>query len=76
MRVPDIFTRVTFRDFCAQLFEVSGDLGLLLIRAGDTETQVGQHLGNSGHADAADADEVNMLKASKHKNQLAEGSKQ
>ena len=37
------------------------------IGAGDLHAQVEQNLGNAAHADAADADEVRVLRGGKHR---------
>jgi hypothetical protein len=42
------------------------DFRFFLIRAGNTETKVRQHFGNARHANAADADKMNVLERSEH----------
>jgi hypothetical protein len=37
-----------------------------LIRTSDAKAKVGQHFADAGHANAADANEVNVLEGSEH----------
>src|SRR5436190_17202445 len=59
--LSDIFRRMTFKDLNAHSLQAIGDSGCLQVRSRDAETKIDQHLGNPGHTDAADADEVNVL---------------
>ena len=64
VRVTDIFAGVTFGKLNSHLLQSIGDIGFLRVGAGDTEAQIDQHLGDTGHADAANADKMDVLNPS------------
>ena len=66
VRVTDVLSTVTFKDLYAHLLQAIGDAGTFQIRTGDTKAKIAQYLGNTGHADAADANEMDVLYPSKH----------
>src|SRR6266550_1214098 len=66
MSVADILGRMSLGDFHAQLFQVRSHFGFLLVRARNSKPQIRQHLGDAGHAYAADADEMYVLETTKH----------
>src|SRR6185295_10790234 len=64
--------RMTFGKLNSHLLQPIRDVGLFRIGAGDTESQIDQHLGNTRHADAANANKMDVLNSSKHKVQNSE----
>jgi hypothetical protein len=70
--IAHIFPSVTFSDFNTEPFEAIGCRRFLLIRPGNTEAQVDQHLGDPGHADTTDANKMDMLNSAKHETQLSD----
>jgi hypothetical protein len=60
IRFPHIFPGVTYRHLAAHLHQALRGFTLDQVRTGYLVTQVRQHLGYAGHADAADAYEVQM----------------
>src|SRR5258708_4014135 len=66
MGVAYVLCRVSFSHFDSQFFQVRGYFGLSLVRARHTEPQVGQNFSDARHADATDADEVNVLETPEH----------
>jgi hypothetical protein len=57
---------VLFRKGHTQSFQPFCHIGAFHVRAGNAEVGINQHFSDPGHADAADADEMNMLNATKH----------
>jgi hypothetical protein len=57
---------MSFEDLHTHLLKSISNTRTLQIRAGNVETEIDQHLGNSGHADATDANKVNVLNATEH----------
>ena len=67
VRVTNIFGGVAFSKFNSHPLQPVGDIRLLGVGAGNAETEIDQHLGDSGHADAANADKMYVLNSSEHK---------
>jgi hypothetical protein len=44
------------------------DAGSFRVGTGDAEAQIDQNFGDTGHADAANADKMDVLNSTKHKN--------
>ena len=65
--VADIFRLVPFGEFNAHLLQPISHARVFEIGTRHAEAEVDQHLCDAGHADAADADEMNVLNATKHK---------
>ena len=63
------FPRYDFSEIDAHLLQTVRHVRAFRVGAGDTKAEIDQHFGDTGHADAADADEVNVLYATEHKNQ-------
>ena len=57
------FSAVSLGEFDAQRLQPLRDLELFKSEPGHAEAGVDQHLGDTGHADAADADEMYVLNA-------------
>src|SRR2546423_15645753 len=64
--MSDVLSGMTFKDLNTHLLQAIGDAGALLIRAGNAEAEIDEHLGNSGHTASSDAHEMNMLDSAKH----------
>ncbi len=62
----DVGRVVAFINSRAQLRQPVGHRAALEIGAGDLHAQIEQNLGNAAHADAADTDEVRVLRCGKH----------
>lgn len=59
--ICDVFRPVAEIDLDAKALQMPGDRGFLDICAGNHTAPVRQNLRQAGHADAADADEINVL---------------
>src|SRR5687767_5540393 len=66
LRITNVFTVVSFSEGHAHLLETVSCAGSFLIRPGNTKTKIHQHLCNSGHTYATDANEMYVLDLSKH----------
>src|SRR5213593_1884307 len=66
VRALDVGGLVTDEHLRAQLGEPLDGIAPLLVRAGHPVAEVQEDLGDTGHADAADPDEVDLLVALKH----------
>src|ERR1041385_8539398 len=66
MRLTNVLVCMSFKDLHAHLLKPIGNTRILQIGAGDTKAEIDQHFGNSGHADAPDANKVNVLNATEH----------
>src|SRR5687768_3568499 len=64
--MSDVFSSVTFEYLNTHVVQAIGDGGAFQVRAGDAKAEVDEHLGNTGHADATDAYEMDVLDSSKH----------
>ena len=63
----NVLRGVAFEDGRAQAGQAMGDGRALQIGAGNLVAEIQQHLGDTAHADAADADEMNALNFGKHR---------
>src|SRR6185369_2007606 len=72
VRMSDVLGTVTFEDLNTHLLQAIRDSGSFEIRSRNTEPEIDEHLGDAGHADAADAYEMNVLNSPKHKPQKAQ----
>ena len=66
MRVAYVLSVVAFREIDTQLLQTISCAGTFRVRARDSKAQIHQHLGDTRHADAANADKMNMLNATEH----------
>src|SRR5947209_2165291 len=62
----NVFGAVSFKGDCAEVGEAFGDRRALKVRAGNLVAEVQQDFGNTAHADAADAYEMDALDFGKH----------
>src|SRR5712671_6204257 len=68
VRIANIFSIMPFDKLHSHLLEPVGYGRALKISSGNAEAKINQHLSDSGHAYAADANEMNLLNATKHAN--------
>ena len=66
MSIAHIFSVVPFSEIDSHLLQSIRRAGAFRIRARNTEAEVDQHLGDARHADAANADKMNVLNATEH----------
>ena len=66
VRVSDVLRCMSFKDLDTHLLQAVGDVRAFQIGARDAKAEIDEHLGDAGHADAADAYEMDVLNATKH----------
>jgi hypothetical protein len=64
--MTDVLSRVSFENLDAHLLKSIGGARALQVGTGNAEAEFDQHLGDTGHADATDANKMNVLYPSKH----------
>ncbi len=74
--VTHVFGVMAFGKFNSHLLQPVRDVGFLCVGTGHTESQIDQHLGDTRHADAANANKMDVLNSSKHIDQWAVGRRQ
>ncbi len=66
VRVAYVLAIVTFSKFNSHLLQTIGRGRFFRVGTGDTETQIDQHLGDARHADATNADKMDVLNSAEH----------
>jgi hypothetical protein len=61
-----IFSGMTFGDLDTHRLKTIGNRRTLDVGTGHAEPKVDEHLSDSGHTDAANADEMDVLDSAKH----------
>jgi hypothetical protein len=66
VRLSNVVAAMTFEDFNTHFLEPIRDGGTPQVGTRDAKAEIDQHLGNAGHADAPDTDEMDVLNSAKH----------
>jgi hypothetical protein len=66
VRVANVCAIVTLNEFNSHLLQAIRYIGFLRVAAGYTKAQIDEHFRDAGHANAANAYEMNVLNSAKH----------